>query len=79
MSWSENSSVANLGWNLDSQFTMQSFGPLALTCGYPFIIQGQPLQLVPFGYFPYELSLSYPTYSMHIHFIPRTPITDTNS
>jgi len=58
---------------------MQIFGPLTLTCGCPFIVQGQPLQVVPFDHFSYELSLSYPTYSMHIPFIPRTPIISAYS
>jgi len=70
MRWSEDSKSANPSWNLVFKFTMQIFGPLALTCGYPFIVQSQPLQVVLFGHFPYELSLSYLTYFRHIPFIP---------
>jgi len=66
MRWSDNSKAANPSWNLASLIHYQIFEPLAPTCGCPFIVQGQPLQVVPFGHFPYELSLSYPTYSRHI-------------
>jgi len=66
MRLSENSLVANSGWNMVSPFHYQIFGPLTPTCGCPFIVQGQPLQIVSFGHFTFELSLSYPTYSKHI-------------
>jgi len=55
----------NPGWNLASQLTMQILGPLALTCGCRFIVQGQPLQVVPFGHFPHEVSLSFPYSTKH--------------
>jgi len=79
MKWSEISSVVNLSWNLAAQFTMQIFGPLAKTFGCLFIVQGQPLQVVPFADFSYEISLSYPIYSRHIPSIPRTLIIGANS
>jgi len=37
--------VVNPSWNLTTQFDYANFGPLALTCGCPFILQGQPLQV----------------------------------
>jgi hypothetical protein len=66
MRWSENSKVSNPRWNLESPIHYQIFGPLTSTCGCPFLVQGQPLQVVLFGHFTHELALSYPTYSMHI-------------
>jgi len=41
---------------LASPTPYQIFEPLAPTCGCTFIVQGQPLQVVPFDLFPYELS-----------------------
>jgi len=63
MIWNENSKVANPSRNLGSPILLQIFKPLAPTHGYPFIVQSQPLQVVPFGHFTHGLSLPNPTYS----------------
>lgn len=57
---------ANPRRDLGTNFTMQNFGPLALTCGYRFIVQCQPLQVVPIDHFPHEVSLTYPCSNNHI-------------
>jgi len=70
---------ANPSWNLASQFTMQIFGPMSLTCGCPFIVQGQSLEAVPFGHFPMSLPyLILPTPGI-FSYITRTPIIGANS
>jgi len=79
MRWSENSKAANHSWNLTSPIHHQIFEPLALTCGYLFIVQGQPLQRVPFGHLPMSrFYLILPTLGI-FPYIPRTPIIGANS
>ena len=61
MRWSENSNAANPSRNLASQFTLQIFGPLALTCGFSFIVQAQPLQICTLRSFSLLVVHIYPT------------------
>jgi len=43
MRWSENYSAANPRWTWPLNSQVSNFGPLALQCGRPFIIEGQPI------------------------------------
>jgi len=51
----ENSKDVNPRWNLASPILLQIFELLVPTHGCPFIVQGQPIQFVPFGHFTHEL------------------------